>query len=80
MPKKSGMTVVENKEWELISKRAVDGQRVCIDYRKLNAATLKDHFLFPFIDHILERITGHAYYYFLDGYSKYNRIFIFPEN
>ena len=29
--KKSGMTVVESEEGELISKRVVDGWRVCID-------------------------------------------------
>ena len=80
VPKKSGMTMVENEEGELISKRVVDGWRVCIDYRKLNNATRKDHFPLPFIEQILERIAGHDYYYFLDGYSGYNRIFIFLED
>ena len=49
---------------------------VCIDYRKINSATRKDHFLVPFIDQMLERIAGHAFYYFLDGYSGYNQIAI----
>ena len=69
--KKSGMTMVENDEGEPISKRVVDGWRVCIDYRKLNNTTRKDHFPLPFIDQMLERIAGHAYYCFLDGYSGY---------
>ena len=72
VPKKSVMTVIENEEGELISKRVVDGWRVCIDYRKLNNATRKDHFPLPFIDQMLERIAGRDYYYFLDGYSGYN--------
>ena len=80
VPKKSGMTVIENEEGELISKRVVDGWRVCIDYRKLNNATRKDHFPLPFIDQMLERIAGHSFYCFLDGYSGYNQIFIFPED
>ena len=42
VPKKSGMTVIENEEGELISKRVVDGWRVCIEYRKLNNAIRKD--------------------------------------
>ena len=80
VPKKSGMTVIENEVGELISKRMADGWRVCIDYRKLNSATRKDHFPLPFIDQMLERIAGHAYYYFLNSYSSYNQIFIFPED
>ena len=50
VPKKGGMTVVKNDKNELISTRTVTGWRVCIDYRKLNKATRKDHFPLPFID------------------------------
>ena len=56
------------------------GGRVYIDYRKLNATTRKDHFPLPFIDQMLERLAGHAFYYFLDGYSSYNQIAIAPED
>ena len=52
VPKKGGMTVVRNEKNELIPTRTVTGWRVCIDYRKLNYATRKDHFLLPFIDQI----------------------------
>ena len=34
----------------------------------------------PFIDQMLERVAGHAYYCFLDGYSGYNQIEIAPED
>ena len=54
VPKKGGMTVVPNKKNELIPMRTVTGWRVCIDYRKLNDATRKDHFPLPFIDQMLE--------------------------
>ncbi|XP_058217314.1 uncharacterized protein LOC131328383 [Rhododendron vialii] len=66
VPKKSGVTVVRNEENELVPTRVQTGWRVCIDYRKLNASTRKDHFPLPFIDQILERIAGHAFYCFLD--------------
>ena len=56
------------------------GWRVCIDYCNLNAMTRKDHFPLPFIDQMLERLAGHAYYCFLDGYSGYNQILIAPED
>ncbi|XP_048436476.1 uncharacterized protein LOC125475571 [Pyrus x bretschneideri] len=58
VPKKSGVTVVENAENELVSMRIQTGWRVCIDYRKLNAITRKDHFPLPFIDQMLERILS----------------------
>ena len=80
VPKKGGMTVVKNDKNELIPTRTVTGWRVCIDYRKLNDATRKDHFPLPFIDQMLERLSGHDYYCFLDGYSGYNQIPLAPED
>nr|GFB30216.1 reverse transcriptase domain-containing protein [Tanacetum cinerariifolium] len=61
--------VVENEENELILTRLVTGWRVCINYRKLNEATRKDHFPLPFMDQMLERLAGNQYYCFLDGFS-----------
>ena len=55
VPKKGGFTVIRNDINELIPTRTVTGWRVCIDYRKLNTATRKDHFPLPFIDQILNR-------------------------
>ncbi|CAN6716285.1 unnamed protein product [Malus baccata var. baccata] len=80
VPKKSGVTVVANAENELVPQRIQTGWRVCIDYRKLNATTRKDHFPLPFIDQMLERLAGYAFYCFLDGYSGYNQIVISPED
>ncbi|XP_035837052.1 uncharacterized protein LOC118484986 [Helianthus annuus] len=53
VPKKGGMTVIMNEKNELIPSRTVTGWRVCIDYRKLNDATRKDHFPLPFIDQMM---------------------------
>ncbi|GKB66865.1 putative nucleotidyltransferase, ribonuclease H [Tanacetum coccineum] len=80
VPKKGGMTVVKNEKDELIPQRTVTGWRVCIDYHKLNNATRKDHFPLPFIDQMLERLAGHEYYCFLDGFSGYFQIPIAPED
>ena len=51
-----------------------------MDYRKLNDATKKDHYPLLFIDQMLERLAGHNFYYFLDGYFDYNQIAIAPED
>nr|GEV24313.1 reverse transcriptase domain-containing protein [Tanacetum cinerariifolium] len=80
VPKKGGFTVVENEENDLISTRLVTGWRVCIDYRKLNEATRKDHFPLPFMDQMLERLAGNEYYCFLDGFSGYFQIPIDPKD
>nr|GEZ41300.1 reverse transcriptase domain-containing protein [Tanacetum cinerariifolium] len=68
------MTVIKNDENELVPTRLVTGWRVCIDYRKLNEATRKDHFPLPFMDQMLERLAGNEYYCFLDGFSGYFQI------
>ena len=54
--------------------------RVCIDYRKLNIATRKDHYPLLFIDQMLDRLVGHPHFCFLDGYFGYNQIAIAPED
>ncbi|GJR73711.1 reverse transcriptase domain-containing protein [Tanacetum coccineum] len=53
---------------------------VCIDYRKLNEATLKDHFPLPFMDQMLERLAGNQFYCFLDGFLGYFQIPIDPKD
>ncbi|KAL4369598.1 hypothetical protein GQ457_05G019040 [Hibiscus cannabinus] len=80
VPKKGGITVVTNDENELLPIRTVTGWRICMDYRKLNKATKKDHFPLPFIDQMLDRLAGKEFYCFLDGYSGYNQIAIAPED
>ncbi|XP_063939802.1 uncharacterized protein LOC135148489 [Daucus carota subsp. sativus] len=80
VPKKSGITLVTNENNEQVPTRVQSGWRMCIDFRKLNAVTRKDHFPLPFIDQMLERLAGHAFYCFLDGYSGYFQIPIAPED
>ena len=61
VPKKSGITVVKNEKGELIPTRITFSWCMCIDSRKLNEDTRKDHFPLPFLDQILERVVGHPY-------------------
>ena len=80
VPKKGGFTVIRNERNELIPTRTMKGWRVCIDYRKLNTATRKDHFPLPFTDQMLDKLVGHPHFCFLDGYSGYNQIAIALED
>ncbi|CAM8886359.1 unnamed protein product [Rhodiola kirilowii] len=80
VPKKSGITIEEDAEGKMVTTRIKNGWRMCIDYRKLNAVTRKDHFPLPFIDQMLDRLAGKPYFCFLDGFSGYNRIPIAPED
>ncbi|RVX11300.1 Transposon Ty3-I Gag-Pol polyprotein [Vitis vinifera] len=72
--------MVQNDKGEEVATRLTSGWRVCIDYRKLNDVTRKDHFPLPFIDQVLERVSGHPFYCFLDGYSGYFQIEIDVED
>lgn len=80
VPKKSGVTVVKNANDELIPTRVTIGWCICINYKKLNLVTKKDHFPLSFMDQILEKVVGHQFYCFLDDYSGYNQIEIAPED
>ena len=72
--------MVVNEKNELLSTIIVTGWRVCIDYRRLNKVTRKDHFPLPFIDQMLDRLAGNEYFCFLDGYAGYNQITIAPKD
>jgi len=72
--------VITNEKNELIPTGTITGWHMCIDYRKLNSMTRKDHFHLPFMDQILERVAGYEFYCFLDGYSGYNQIEIALED
>lgn len=54
--------------------------QICVDYRKLNKATQKDHFPLPFIDQVLDTLVGKKFFSFLDGFCGYNQIQIAPED
>ncbi|KAK1683837.1 hypothetical protein QYE76_044685 [Lolium multiflorum] len=68
VPKKGGITVVPNDNDELIPQRVVVGYRMCIDFRKVNKVTKKDHYPLPFIDQIIVEV-------FMDDFSVYGNSF-----
>ena len=47
-----------------------------MNLKKVNAATTRDHYPRPIIDHVLERVVGKKAYSFLDGFFGYNQVSI----
>nr|GEY62184.1 reverse transcriptase domain-containing protein [Tanacetum cinerariifolium] len=80
VPKKGGIIVFKKENNELIPTRLVIGWRVCIDYSKLKVATHKDHSSLPFMDQMLDRLTGNELNCFLDGFFGYFQIPVNPPN
>ena len=56
----------------VVPKKVTGKWHICFDFRELNKATLKDSFPLPFIDQVLDTLSGKQYFSFLDGYSGYN--------
>ena len=54
--------------------------RVCVDYRKLNAATVMDGFPLPVTDSVLDTVAGHECQSFLDRFNDYNQIRMHPDD
>ena len=80
VPKKGGITVVPNDKDELIPQRIIKGYRMVIDFLKLNKATKKDHYPLPFIDQMLERLSKHTHFCFLDDYSHFSQIHVSADD
>ena len=47
--------------------------RICVDFKELNKVTLTDPFPTPYADEILNEVTRHECYSFIDGFSGYNQ-------
>ena len=67
--------MVECLKWlaNVVPVAKKDGKvRVCVDFRDLNKASLKDDFPLPYIDMLVDNTIGHSMLSFMDGFSRYN--------
>ena len=54
--------------------------RLCVDFRNLNRASLKDNYPPPKMDHIPQKVVGASRMSMMDGFSGYNQVVVLPED
>jgi len=65
----------------LVPVRNKNGEiRLCVDFRNLNKASLKDNYPLPKMDQLLQRVSGGNRISMLDGFSGYNKIMVSLED
>ena len=65
----------------MVHVRKKNGEiRLCVDFRNLNKVSLKDNYLLPKMDQILQRVVGSERISTMDGFSGYNQVKVFPED
>jgi hypothetical protein len=64
----------------LLIKKGDGTWRMCVDYQELNKITVKDKFLIPVIDELLDQLNGAQYFTKLDLSSRYNQVRVAEED
>jgi hypothetical protein len=60
----------------VVVRKKNGGIRLCIDFRNLNLACIKDNYPLPNMETLLQRVTGSKIMSMLDGFSGYNQVLV----
>ncbi|MCO5605372.1 hypothetical protein L7F22_059555 [Adiantum nelumboides] len=74
---------IEHTDWVspiIVVPKKNGNFRVRLNLKKVNAATIRDNYPLPIIEHVLERVAGKEAYNFLDDFSRYNQLLIDPKD
>jgi len=64
----------------LLVKKKTGDWRICVDYRRLNAMTIKNRFPLPIFDEIVDELWGAKWFTTLDMASGYHQILVDPKD
>jgi hypothetical protein len=64
----------------ILVKKKDNTYRFCVDYRHLNALTVKTKFLVPIIDEFLDELSGAAWFTTLDLRVGFHQIRMNPQD
>ena len=64
----------------MIMRKKNNEIRICIDFRNLNQASLKDNYPLPNMENLLQSVTSACMLSMLDGFSGYNQVRIKRED
>ena len=70
---------IKHSSWvaNLVPTRKKDGEiMLCVDFRDLNKASLKDHHPLPSMEKFLSKVSGSETFFFLVGFSSYNQVLV----
>ena len=70
---------IKHSSWveNLVPIRKKNGEiKLCVDFRDLNQASLKDHHPLPSMEQILSKVICSERFSFLDGFSSYNQVLV----
>jgi hypothetical protein len=63
-----------------VEKKNTGRIRICVEFRNLNRATLKDEYPIPVADLLVDSMLGNKVISFMDGNAGYNQIFMVKED